>query len=137
GVGGHLRLQLAAGIVDRNPYFERGHVIFLHAHRGDLRHLAVEALFLEWFHFDPRRLAQINLADVALIHLAFYVHLAGITESHHQGGGGSQHKDGTNGIAHFHIARERNSINRRHYIGVTELLLKLLQIGAITHHLSF
>src|SRR5258708_38404869 len=78
GVGGHLGLKFAARILDRHPHFKRGDVVLLHAHRRNLCHLAGESLVLEGFHLDPRGLAEINLADIALVHFALHIDFAGI-----------------------------------------------------------
>ena len=74
-VGRHLRLQHVLLIRDRNAHFERGDVVFLGAHGRDLGHVARELLVLERLHGDARRLAQIDLADIALVHLALHVDL--------------------------------------------------------------
>ena len=86
-VRGHRRLQFAARIVDRDTNFERSYVVLLHTHGRNLCHLAGKSLVLERFHLNPRRLAQINLADIALIHFPLDVNLAGVAESHDQGCG--------------------------------------------------
>ncbi len=51
-VGGHLGLQFAAGVVDGDPYFERGHIVFLDAHRRNLGYVPGEGLVLERLHPD-------------------------------------------------------------------------------------
>src|SRR5947199_10429545 len=67
-VGGHLGLQLATWILDRNAHLEGRDIIFLHAHGRNLRHLTVEGLVFEGFDFDPSPLSEINLANIALVH---------------------------------------------------------------------
>src|SRR5262249_16850232 len=52
GVRGHLRLQLTLSVVDRNPDFERGYVVFFHTHGGNFGHLAVEGAVFVGFHFN-------------------------------------------------------------------------------------
>src|SRR5262245_7948845 len=47
GVGGHVRLQLAARVVDGDAHLERGHVVLLLAQRRDARDLARELAVLE------------------------------------------------------------------------------------------
>src|SRR3990172_1532985 len=64
GVRGHVRLELAAGIQDRDAHLEGGHVVLLDAERGDLGDLALERLLLEGLDHDARALADVDLADV-------------------------------------------------------------------------
>ena len=55
GVGGHVRLELLARVVDRDAHLEVGDVVLLDAHRRDLRDAAVEDLVLERLDADARR----------------------------------------------------------------------------------
>ena len=69
GIGGHLRFQDVLFVRDRNPHFEGRDVVFLRAHRRNLRHVPVELLIFERFHRDARRLAEIHFADIAFVRL--------------------------------------------------------------------
>ena len=69
-VGRHLRFENVLLIGDRHAHFERGDVVLLGAHGRDLGHVARELLIFERFHRDARGLAQIDLADIALVDLA-------------------------------------------------------------------
>ena len=42
GVGGHVGLELAAGVVDGDANLEGRDVVLFHAHRSDLGHFAIE-----------------------------------------------------------------------------------------------
>src|SRR5215469_8720175 len=122
GVGGHIRFQLAAGIVDRDTHFEGGDIILFYPHGRDFRDHAFEGLVFEGFDFNPRRLAEIHAPDIALVDFALYIDLAGVADGHHQSCARSQHQDGTDRIANFHIAGKNDSGNRRNNVGVAELL---------------
>src|SRR5258708_5509951 len=111
-VGGHFGLQFTAWIVDGHAYFKSGDVVFFHAHGRDLGDHAIESLVLEGFHLNSRRLSQIDLADVALVNLALHVNLAGISQGHDQGCGRAQYQNRADGIAHFHVTRQDDSVDR-------------------------
>ena len=136
-VGRHLGFQLAAGVVNGDSHLKSRHIVFLHAHRRDPRDLTLEGLIFKRFHLDARRLSQVHLADIALVNFALYVNFTRISQRHNQRSRRTQHENGAHGIAHFHIPREHDSINRRLDIGVAELLLELLQVGSILRYRSF
>ena len=133
-VGGHFGLQFAARILDRYADFERGDVILLHTHRRDLCDLAIKRFVFERLDFDARSLAQIHLADVALVDFALHVYLAGVAQRHDQRCRRSQYQNRAHRITHFNIAREHDAIDRGDDIGVAELFFELLQIRLILRH---
>src|ERR1017187_2880187 len=130
-IGGHLSLEFAARILDRDAHFKRRDIIFLHAHRRNLGHFAVEGLVLERLHLDACPLAEIHLADVALVDLALHIYFAGIAKRHDQRGRRTQHQNRAHRVAHLYVARQHDAINRRNDVGIAELLFQLLQIRLI------
>src|SRR5205823_4156229 len=105
------------------------------AHGRDLGDFALERFVLEGFDFDARRLAEINLADIALVHFAFYVNLFGIAHGHDERGIRADLQDGTHGVADLNRAREDETIHRRGDGRVAQLLFELLEVRAVLRHL--
>ena len=129
GVGRHVGLELAAGIVDGDADLEGGDVVFLNAERGDLGDLAEEGLVAEALDLDAGGLAEVDLADVGLVDLALDVDLGSVAEGEDLGGGGAENEDGGDGVAHFDVAGEDGAVDGRGDVGVGELFLELLEGG--------
>src|SRR4051812_47421347 len=129
-VRGHRSFQFATGVIDRDTHFKSGDVVFLRAHGRDLRHLAVEGLVLERFHLDARRLAEIDLADIRLVHLALDVDLARVADGHHQRRRRTEDEDGADSVTAFDVTREHHAIHGRGDGGVVQVLLRVLHAGA-------
>lgn len=111
GVGGHVGLELAAGIVDGDANLEGGDVVLLDAKGSDAGDLAEEGLVFEGFHLDAGGLAEIDLADIGLIDLALDVDLVDVADGHDEGGGAAEDEDGGDGIAFFHVAGEDHTVH--------------------------
>ena len=129
GVGGHVGLELAAGIVDGDLDLEGGDVILLDAERSDLGDAAGEGAAGEALDLDARGLAEIDLGDVGLVDFAFDVDLVGIAEGHDEGCRGAEDEDGADGVADLHVAGEDDAVDGRGDGGVGELLFELLEGG--------
>src|SRR5580658_901344 len=126
-VGGHLGAQLAGFVGDRDAHFESSHIVFLHAHRGDLGHLALELLVLERFDGNARGLTQVDFADIALIHLAFDIHVGQVADGHDQRGPGTHRQNGTDSVAHLAVARQHHTVDGRNDGGIAQILFRLRQ----------
>ena len=129
GVGGHVGLELAAGVVDGDANFEGGDVVFFDAEGSDLGDDAAEGLVAEALDLDAGGLAEIDLADVGLVDLALDVDLVGVAEGHDEGGGGAEDEDGADRVADFDVAGEDGAVDGGGDGGVAELLFKLLERG--------
>ena len=129
-IGGHHGFQFALGVINGNPDFKGGYIIFFHAHGRNLGDFAVESAVFVRLHLDARRLSQIDLGNIALIHFAFYIDFMNITHGHKQCGGRAQHQDGADRVAHFHVAGEHHAINRRNDGGVAIFLFGLVELRA-------
>ena len=129
GVCGHIGFELTAGVVDGDANLKGRDVVFFDAQGSDLGDLAEEGFVLEGFDLDAGGLAEIDLADVGLVDLALDVDLGGVADSHDQGGGGAEDKDGADGVADLDVAGEDGAIHGRGDGGVAELLFKLLEGG--------
>src|SRR5439155_21474180 len=70
-------------------------VVFFHAERRNFRDLAVKLLVFERFDDDARGLADINLADVGLVHFAEHVNARNVAERHDQRGLRAQDRKST------------------------------------------
>ena len=136
GIGGHVGFQLATRVVDRDAHLEGGHVVLFHAHGRDLGHLPVKQPAAEALHLDARRLAQIDVRNVGLVHLAIHIDLGRVALGHHQRSRRTQHQNRADRVADLHVARQDHPVHRRHDGGVTELFLELLQAGLVLHHLG-
>ena len=84
GVGGHVGLELLAGIVDGDFYLEAGDVVLLDAERRNLSDASVEGAIFERFDADARRLIEPDAADICLIDFASDKHLPDVAKGHHQ-----------------------------------------------------
>ena len=73
---------------------------------------------------------EVDLADVALVDLALHIDLLDVAERHDQRGGGAQHENRADRVAHLHVAREDDAVDGRDDRGIAQLLLKLLEGGA-------
>ncbi len=78
---------------------------------------------------DAGGLAEVDLADVGLVDLAFDVDLVGVAEGHDEGGGGAEDEDGADGVADLDVAGEDDAVDGRGDGGVGELLFELLEGG--------
>ena len=135
GVGAHVGLQLAAGVVEGYPHLESGDVVLLHPHGGNLGHCALEFLVREGFHRDACRLLEIDLADVGFVHLAADEDLAHVAQGHDQSGLGTQHQDGADRVAHFDVAGEHQAVHGTDDGGVAQVFLGPLQRRLCLCHL--
>src|ERR1017187_1188132 len=136
-VGRHGGHQLARFIGDGNPHFEGGDVVLLHAHGRYLGDLAGEFLVLIGFHRDARPLPQKDLADVALVHLAFDVDLAQVAYRHDQRGATAHGENGADRIARLAVARQHHAVDRRHNGGVAQVFFRSGKLRARLFHLRF
>src|SRR4051812_42809760 len=126
----HGSLEFAGGVVDGDTHFERGDVVFLHAHGRDLGDLAVEGLVFERLHLDARRLADVDLADIRLVHFALHVDLVRVAFGHDESGGGAEDKDGADCVTDLDIARQDDAVDGSDDGGVAQVLLLGLEPGA-------
>src|SRR5437899_176140 len=135
GVCAHVRLQLAAGVLDGDAHLEGGDVVLLLAERRDLRHLAHELLVLERLDRDPGLLAHVHLADVGLVHLAEHVDAGDVAEGHDEGRLGAEDEDRADGVAHLHVAGEDEARHRAHDRRVAQVRVGPLERGPRARHL--
>src|SRR5215475_66566 len=122
GVGGHVRAQQIARVVDGDFDLEGHYVVLIHAERRNLRDLAVEYLVLERLHLDPRRLVEFDYADVGLVNLAAGVDLADVAQDHNQRRRRAHIQDRRDRRADLDVAREDHSDDRRADGRVIQLL---------------
>ena len=127
GVGGHVGLEFAAGVVDGDADLEGGDVVLFYAEGCDAGDFAEEGLVLEGLDLDARGLAEVDLADVGLVDLALDVDLADVADGHDEGGGAADDEDGGDGVTFFDVAGEDDAVHGGLDDGVGELLLKLLE----------
>src|ERR1700684_1418990 len=75
GIRRHISFNLVVRVIDRDPDFKGGDVVFLHAQGSDASHLPSEGLVLERLDADAGRLAKVDSSDIRLVDLAVYVNL--------------------------------------------------------------
>src|SRR2546427_12772166 len=90
-VSSHISPQFTAGVIDGYSHHENSYVVLLHTHRRKPGQYAIKGLVLKELHLDTRRLAEIDLANIALVYLALHINLTNVAQCHNQCRGGAEH----------------------------------------------
>ena len=122
----HVRLELVAGIVDRDAHLEVRDVVALDAHRRNLRHLALERAFLERLDADARRLAEPQIADLGLVDTPANEHVRDVAHRDDRRRRRAHVENRRYRAADLDVARENASADWRADRGVRELFLGTL-----------
>ena len=119
-------LSSLPGIVDRDAHLEVRDVVALDAHRGNLRHLALERALLERLDADARRLAEPQVADFGLVDPPAHEHVRDVAHRDDRRRRRAHVENRRHGTADLDVARENASANRRADRRVGELFLGAL-----------